>query len=62
MHERANWHKSSYSGPDSGCVEVSLGAAVGIRDTKDRARGQFTLSPAAWCAALAAVDQPGQAR
>nr|WP_170837578.1 DUF397 domain-containing protein [Actinopolyspora xinjiangensis] len=40
---------SSYSNDDQGCVEVALTSdAVGIRDTKDRAGGTLTVTPAAW--------------
>ncbi|SDK28547.1 protein of unknown function [Actinopolyspora mzabensis] len=43
------WQKSSYSNDDQGCVEVALSSrAVGIRDTKDRASGTLTVTPAAW--------------
>jgi hypothetical protein len=46
----AAWRKSSYSGAQGGqCVEVApLVTSVGVRDTKDRARGHLTVSHAAW--------------
>jgi hypothetical protein len=47
------WRKSTYSGNEGTCVEVALGQAVGVRDTKDRAAGQLTVSQRAWSAALA---------
>ncbi|MFE0704615.1 DUF397 domain-containing protein [Streptomyces sp. NPDC058872] len=47
-----NWHKSTYSGADNdACVEVADDLArVRVRDTKDRARGELTATPAAWAA------------
>ncbi|MEU4668834.1 DUF397 domain-containing protein [Amycolatopsis sp. NPDC023774] len=51
--EFAAWRKSSYSTNDSNCVEVDTSPVeIGIRDTKDRAGGHLTLSPAAWTAFL----------
>ena len=47
-----NWRISSYSGSNSQCVEVALGATVGVRDTKARADGQLAVPPAAWTALL----------
>ncbi|MGW5719540.1 DUF397 domain-containing protein [Amycolatopsis sp. NPDC003865] len=49
----ARWVKSSYStdGQGSDCVEVALGARVGVRDSKAPA-GELHLSPAAWAAFL----------
>lgn len=46
------WRKSSRSGGGSGqCVEVAItSAAVGVRDTKARKLGHFTVSPAQWAA------------
>lgn len=52
------WIKSSYSGSQGGdCVEaagISVGT-VGVRDSKDTARGHLTVSPAAWTALTQAV-------
>ena len=44
------WRKSSRSSGGSGqCVEVAVtSAAVGVRDTKNRAAGHFEVSPAQW--------------
>ncbi|WP_370444831.1 DUF397 domain-containing protein [Amycolatopsis sp. CA-128772] len=46
------WRKSSYSGTEENCVEVSLGPVSRIRDTKDRSGGTLTVSSAAWGAFL----------
>lgn len=58
---RAPWRKSSYSGGNGGsCVEVApVPGMVGVRDTKDRARGHFAVTRAAWqeFAAAAASGQ-----
>lgn len=43
------WRTSSYSGGQGTCVEVApLSQTVGVRDTKDRARGHLTVSRTAW--------------
>lgn len=46
------WHVSSYSDSGGGsCVEagpVAGDARVAVRDTKDRARGHFTVPRTAW--------------
>ena len=48
----AAWRKSSYSGGNEGgsnCVEIaSSGGRLAIRDSKDPARGELAVSPAAW--------------
>jgi hypothetical protein len=46
------WRKSSYSGTEENCDEVSLGTVSRIRDTKDRAGGNLSVSAAAWGAFL----------
>lgn len=47
---QTHWRTSSYTNPNNNnCVEVGPTAtAVGVRDTKDRARGHITISRAAW--------------
>jgi hypothetical protein len=50
------WHKSSYSGSSSNCVEVRehvLGADV--RDTQNRDAGHLSVPRAEWAALLAGV-------
>lgn len=50
--EVAPWRKSSHSvGGESQCIEVARDATiVGVRDTKNRAAGYFTVSRTAWLA------------
>lgn len=48
------WRKSSYSGEDK-CVEVALGPAAKIRDTKDRTGGTLEISTRSWDAFVIAV-------
>ncbi|MGW5644078.1 DUF397 domain-containing protein [Saccharopolyspora sp. NPDC003752] len=55
-HALESWRKSSYSGHNTGCVEV--GAApdlVGVRDTKDRDSGTLAVPREAWTRYVAAV-------
>lgn len=47
-----NWRTSSYTTAAGNCVEVSTGPRVGVRDTKARDLGHFTVSPDAWTAFL----------
>jgi hypothetical protein len=47
--ERARWHKSSYSGAQSGCVEVAeLPEVTAVRDTKNRNAGTLTFPRSSW--------------
>lgn len=53
-----NWRKSSHSGPGDGdsCVEIADSPTrVGIRDTKNRARGPLTFPATAFAPFLDAV-------
>lgn len=52
-----DWRKSSYSDNDGNCVEVRLAAAVGVRDTKDRAGGQLAVTGDAWRALVGQLAQ-----
>ncbi|WP_435974738.1 DUF397 domain-containing protein [Streptomyces sp. Qhu_M48] len=47
-----NWHKSTYSGDNDNCVEITDNALsiVRVRDTKDHTRGELTATPTAWAA------------
>ena len=48
------WRKSSYSAEEK-CVEVALGSAAKIRDTKDRSGGTLEISTRSWEALLSAL-------
>jgi hypothetical protein len=53
-----DWFKTSYSGGGNDqCVEVRIGGAVGVRDTKARDAGELWVAPSAWSAFLAACAQ-----
>ncbi|MEV6642550.1 DUF397 domain-containing protein [Amycolatopsis sp. NPDC051371] len=47
----SEWRTSRYSGEDN-CVEVALGPAAKIRDTKDRSGGTLEISTRSWQAFL----------
>ncbi|MEV0698803.1 DUF397 domain-containing protein [Saccharopolyspora sp. NPDC050389] len=50
------WRKSSYSGHNTGCVEVgSAPGLVGVRDTKDRDSGTLAVPREAWTRFVTAV-------
>lgn len=43
------WHKSSYSGTQTECVEVArIPDSVGVRDTKHRDAGALSLPDVVW--------------
>lgn len=46
------WRTSSYSGEVEDCVEISSGAVVRVRDTKDRGRGMLRIGAHPWLAFL----------
>jgi len=47
MHEPA-WKKSSYSGSQANCVEVTVRDRIMVRDTKDRTGPVLRFPPAVW--------------
>ncbi|WP_116247007.1 DUF397 domain-containing protein [Nocardiopsis sp. FIRDI 009] len=49
------WHKSSYSGARSECVEVKEGARVLVRDTRHRELGHLGFVPREWAALVTSV-------
>ena len=60
----ANWHKSSYSGTSTNCVEVAdMGSGAAVRDTKHRDLGMLIFPSAEWQALLSTTQNrlPGEA-
>ncbi|WP_434742527.1 DUF397 domain-containing protein [Micromonospora sp. SH-82] len=56
---RATWHKSTRSGSDSDCVEVTEGVrVVGVRDSKDPSGPILVFARTSWTAFIA--DTPHQ--
>ncbi|MFE1099183.1 DUF397 domain-containing protein [Nocardiopsis alba] len=55
MTSEITWHKSSYSGQQGHCVEVSEGPTTHIRDTQNRAQAQLSVSGSEWTALLTAL-------
>ncbi|MDQ7803658.1 DUF397 domain-containing protein [Amycolatopsis sp. A133] len=51
------WRTSRYSEREN-CVEVALGPAAKIRDTKDRSGGTLEISTRSWDALLSALCRP----
>lgn len=43
------WHKSTFSGPETECVEVAfVPGEIGVRDSKNPAGGALVLPEPAW--------------
>ncbi|QWF81264.1 DUF397 domain-containing protein [Amycolatopsis sp. CA-230715] len=53
MTAAGQWKKSSRSQQSTSCVEVNLGATVGVRDTKARKSGTLRVPATAWRAFVA---------
>lgn len=49
---KAEWHKSSYSGGANHCVEVAEGLVTAVRDTRNRQAGHLSFPAAEWDAFL----------
>ncbi|MEW2118733.1 DUF397 domain-containing protein [Streptomyces sp. NPDC005474] len=49
MQTTLHWHKSSYSGDGSNCVEIApTSATIHLRDSKNPTGPQLALRPGAW--------------
>ncbi|SDK44352.1 protein of unknown function [Actinopolyspora mzabensis] len=56
MSPATHWHKSSYSGNQTNCVEVGrLTHGAAVRDTKNRTAGHLTTTQAQWTAFITAL-------
>jgi hypothetical protein len=49
------WFKSTRSANNADCVEVHLGAVVGVRDTKAREAGALDVPAGGWSAFVAGL-------
>lgn len=58
QHAHDNWRKSSFSGPDSNCVEV-VRALTAVRDSKQGDGPVLHVSRAAFTAMISAVHDGG---
>ncbi|HWO68281.1 MAG TPA: DUF397 domain-containing protein [Umezawaea sp.] len=57
QQENAPWRKSSYSGGNGNCVEVSWPAArVAVRDSKNATGPALDFAPAQWRGFLRGCD------
>ncbi|MFC4564821.1 DUF397 domain-containing protein [Nocardiopsis mangrovi] len=52
----SEFHKSSYSGASSECVEVSEGTVTLIRDTKSPRAAMLSFPTREWIALLSDID------
>lgn len=53
---RADWRRSTYSGSNGNCVEVSAdGLTVLVRDTKDLEAGTLAFTGNAWASFTASL-------
>ncbi|WP_026128300.1 DUF397 domain-containing protein [Nocardiopsis halophila] len=51
------WHKSSYSGASSSCVEVAEGERTAVRDTRHRHLGHLEFPVLEWEGFLRSLEQ-----
>lgn len=59
----ASWRKSSFSGGNNECIEVSLVPSLAaVRDSKNTAGGQLQFGEAGWGAFLAVTKTGGLTR
>jgi Domain of unknown function (DUF397) len=56
---RTGWRKSTHSGSNGNCIEVTdAGAMIAIRDSKDQAGPMLAFTPEQWKAFAAGVKAP----
>ena len=61
---RARWRKSSYSGANGSCIEVTstVPGTVGVRDSKDPAGPKLAFTTRQWRAFAADLKEHAAAR